>query len=393
MIDPALVDSLLSDPPREHERIDLAVDVVLSSGAQSALGVTENVSESGAFVRVPEPLGPGTDVHVRLRLPDGELIETAATVRWRQPSEGRASEGVGLQFVNLPERMARGIRSLASRRSDKNGMAPDPSRPATPSSPRGLPTELATRFSPIIRSLALRVARRLPPYVSVEDLVGAGLLGLVDAYRLYVPERNDRFEPYAMLRIRGAMVDELRSRDVMPRALRTFANKRAEATDTLRVRLRRAPSEAEVAVELGIPLAAFQGACARIEKGLGASPGPLPTSDGAMALRARSSLAPDELLQKMEAKRAVLSALDALPPRLQRVVELYYADDRSLREIGALLGVTESRVCQLHAEALQRIRAVARVSMPPRRSAPHRQEGRSNKTMRSEHDRRRRPRG
>jgi RNA polymerase sigma factor for flagellar operon FliA len=211
----------------------------------------------------------------------------------------------------------------------------------------------------VIRQAALRVARRLPAHICVDDLVSAGFMGLVDAYRRYEPTRCDRFDAYAEVRIKGAILDELRSYDPLSRDLRALANRTAHATRELANRLGRAPTDQEVAAELGMDLDTYRSAAARMAVGtpvsLDASPSgddaPFEVSDGV------SSAADEQLLQAQS--RAVLGgALEELPPRLRHVLDLYYREERTLREIGVLLGVTESRVCQLHGEAIRKLRAL-----------------------------------
>jgi RNA polymerase sigma factor for flagellar operon FliA len=246
-----------------------------------------------------------------------------------------------------------------------------------------LPREIAVRYVPVIRQTALRLARRLPAHICVDDLIGAGFIGLVDAYRRYDPERCDRFDGYAEFRIRGAMLDELRSYDPLSRDLRALATRTAAATRSLEGRLGRAPTEAEVAAELGLELAAFQGYAARMAVGRTVSlDAPAEDGDLRMEIRDPSEEPADEQLLQAQAKRVLTMAVEALPPRLRQVLELYYGNQLTLRDIGGILGVTESRVCQLHAEAIRRLRARCRADehgrpMPvagehPTRTAPAR---------------------
>jgi RNA polymerase sigma factor for flagellar operon FliA len=228
-----------------------------------------------------------------------------------------------------------------------------------PAAKRQLPEDVAARFVPVIRQAALRVARRLPAHICVDDLVSAGFMGLVDAYRRYEPTRCDRFDAYAEVRIKGAILDELRSYDPLSRDLRALANRVAHATRELSNRTGHAPSDAEVAAELGMDLEAYRSAAARMAVGtpmsLDASPG---GEDAPLEITDAVNTAADDMLLQAQSRAVLGNALEALPPRLRNVLDLYYKEERTLREIGAMLGVTESRVCQLHGEAIRKLRAL-----------------------------------
>jgi RNA polymerase sigma factor for flagellar operon FliA len=221
-----------------------------------------------------------------------------------------------------------------------------------------LPREIAVRFIPIIRQAAYRLARRLPPHVSIDDLVGAGFVGLVDAYRRYDASVCDRFDGYADVRIRGAMIDELRSYDPLSRDLRAFATKRAATVRALETRLGRAPEEAEVAAELGMDPAAYREQAAKAQSISTVSlDGGADDDEPRLEIPDASAERADDSFQHEQSKRTLSLAMDALPPRLRRVLELYYGDELTLRDIGNVLGVSESRICQLHGEAVKRLRA------------------------------------
>lgn len=235
---------------------------------------------------------------------------------------------------------------------------------------RTLPQSLAIQMIPVIRRVAYRLAKRLPPHVCVDDLISAGLIGLINAYDRFDPSLCGDFGAYAELRIRGAMLDDLRAADPLSRDLRAHATRTKAARRTLESRLERAPSEAEIAAEMGLSLATYQTFTARAAVGPTVSldaPG-----DGGSSLQIGDpdDIPVDERVVREQSRLKAHQAIGALPPRLKQVVTLYYGDEWTLRDIGTFLGVTESRVCQLQAEALQRMRAHCAGSEPSDRPAP-----------------------
>jgi RNA polymerase sigma factor for flagellar operon FliA len=218
-----------------------------------------------------------------------------------------------------------------------------------------LPADVAARMIPRIHRIARHIARRLPRHIRVDDLVGAGCQGLVSAYARFDASRGEEFEAFAELRIRGAMLDELRAVDPLSRDQRANARRMAAATHALHARLGRAPAADEIAAELGITLEEYWERTT-----VAASGGTTSLDDEDAAPRAqihdRSAEPADELLSRKEEREAIRGALSALPPRLRRVLELYYGEGLTLRQIGDMLGVTESRISQLQTEAVRRIR-------------------------------------
>ncbi len=202
----------------------------------------------------------------------------------------------------------------------------------------------------------------LPGHVDVADLVQSGIFGLVDAIEKFEPERGLRFETYAMQRIRGAILDELRAQDWVPRSVRSRAKEVERALERLEGRLQRTATDIEVAGELGMTLAELREVYAQLQL----------TSvialDELIAVgRSESSLAetlPDErvsdpstVLDRTESRRLLADAVARLTERDRIIVTLYYFENLTLAEIGRVLGVTESRVCQLHTRAVLRLRA------------------------------------
>jgi len=206
---------------------------------------------------------------------------------------------------------------------------------------------------PMVRRVARGVLRRVPRSVQLDDLVSAGAEGLVEAERRFDPSRGVPFEAYAELRVRGAVLDELRRHDFVPHTLR----RRQRALENARAQAARAgvsTTDEAVCKRLGVDAAAlprwlYEGAMRRAPEELA-----MELEDGAP--RADESLFARERLVPLK------SAVAALPERLQLVLSLYYVEEITLKEIGQVLGVTESRVCQLHTEAVKRLRAALEAS-------------------------------
>lgn len=202
---------------------------------------------------------------------------------------------------------------------------------------------------------------RLPSSVEVDDLIQAGMIGLLDAASRYEEMHGAQFETYAMQRIRGAMLDELRSNDWMPRGMRQNMRKIEDAIHALQQRLGRPPSESEVAKELNLSVKAYQellsdGAGHQLiyyEDFFDAE------SSEHFLDRHTTEVAEDTLQTLMDSsfRQAVIDAIDALPEREKLLMGLYYEQEMNLKEIGAVMGVTESRVSQLHSQAIARMRA------------------------------------
>ncbi len=213
--------------------------------------------------------------------------------------------------------------------------------------------EVFERYGPLVRRIALRTVRSLPRTLTVDDIVSAGWVGMSEAMRRRPEDMpEEQFEAYASYRIRGAILDYLRALDPLSRKLRNAARKIALATRNLTQRLGRGPTEEEIATEMGVSLEQYQRTVSDIQDaGFDRVEGV-----GPMEPQAKDP-SPETLATKSELVGNVATAVEGLPERLQIVLGLHYQQECSLREIGEILGVTESRVCQLHAEALQRIRA------------------------------------
>ena len=223
--------------------------------------------------------------------------------------------------------------------------------------PNTLPGELAQRMIPSIRRIAHRLAKRLPSHVYVDDLIAAGLLGLVMAYARFDPTRaGGGFHAYAESRIRGAMLDELRANDPLSRDQRAHVSRRTAAIRTLHVRLGRSPEATEIAAELGLSLDSYWDRLGATLTVTSVSIDREDDEDDVVQLRDNDDEPADERLSRKQAELALRRAVEGLPPRLLRVLELHYREGLTLREIGLRFGVSESRVCQLQTEAVRILR-------------------------------------
>lgn len=216
------------------------------------------------------------------------------------------------------------------------------------------------RYAPMVRRVANQLAGRLPASVDVGDLVQAGMIGLMDAMTRFDENGGAQFETFATQRVRGAMLDELRGTDWLPRSARRAQRTIEQHIGDLEQSLQRAPTETEVAEAMNLDLSAYQ-------KMLGDARGAqlvyiddLGGRDSDEGFLDRH--APDEpasmveLLKSDEFRDALTNAVGQLPEREQMVMAMYYEQDLNLKEIGAVLGVTESRISQLHSQAVSRLR-------------------------------------
>ena len=221
---------------------------------------------------------------------------------------------------------------------------------------RTLDRAIYDRFLPMVRRTAMRFARKVPRHITVADLVGYGWVGLMEAYRRADPSMPpDEFEAYASYRVRGAMLDYLRSLDPATRELRKMSRKVTETIRGLTSRLGRAPEEEEIAQGLELPMPDYRSLLERIASA-GMARLELLDTDNLDIEGDVDSV--DDDVGKKQLGAAVADAIELLPARLQQILALYYQEECTLKEIGAVLGVTESRVSQLHTEAMHRLRAL-----------------------------------
>ncbi len=215
---------------------------------------------------------------------------------------------------------------------------------------------------PLVKKLAYQLKARLPANVEVDDLIQAGTIGLLDSMNRYEVTQTAQFETYAVQRIRGAMLDELRSQDWLPRSVRQNMRQIEGALSELQQELLRAPSEAEIAARLDLTLADYQ---QKLSDGAGHQliyfddfkSGSDDSSDHFLDRHCQdNSHDPLQALLQEGFRAALIEAIDALPEREKLLMGLYYEQALNLKEIGAVLGVTESRVSQLHSQAVARLR-------------------------------------
>lgn len=220
---------------------------------------------------------------------------------------------------------------------------------------------LVLHYAPLVKYVAGRVGTGLPSHVEVSDLIQSGIFGLVDAIEKFEPERGLKFETYAMQRIRGAILDELRAQDWVPRSVRSRARDVERALERLEARLQRRATDAELATELGISQDDLRDLFAQLQMtsvlALDDLIGPARGASLADTLPDDRAEDPVAALVDRDNRRQLVEAVKRLSERDRIVVTLYYFENLTLAEIGKVLGVTESRVCQLHTRAMLRLRS------------------------------------
>lgn len=221
------------------------------------------------------------------------------------------------------------------------------------------------KYSPLVRRLAHHMIAKLPPSVELDDLIQVGMIGLTEAIARFQPTQGVQFETFASQRIRGAMIDELRDGDWMSRGSRKSQKEIEQAVHRLQQRLHRAPKESEIAEELGMALDDYQHLLAKVRgtqlvylEDLGGS-----SDDDENFLDrhlGETEADPSAVLTDQRMRMALVEAIKTLPEREQYIMSMYYEHDMNLKEIAAVLGVTESRVCQLHSQSIARLRTKLR---------------------------------
>lgn len=226
--------------------------------------------------------------------------------------------------------------------------------------------KLIMQYAPLVKNIVGRLASKLPiDAADKEDLVNVGMMGLMSALEKYDKTRNVQFETYASFRIRGAVLDELRAKDWVPRATRSKDNKIESAMNTLGKNLGRAPTEGEIAAHLDITLDDYfkmldEARCVSLISTEDLPPDYLEKyvrEDVMEEVNEGNSL---RMLVDMEFKDRLKKAIDQLPPKEKLVLSLYYYEELTMKEAGRVMDLTESRVCQLHAQAVLRLRGMVK---------------------------------
>ena len=221
------------------------------------------------------------------------------------------------------------------------------------------------QYTPLVRRLAHHMIAKLPPSVEVDDLIQVGMIGLTEAISRFEPTQGVQFETFASQRIRGAMIDELREGDWMSRGSRKSQKDIERAVNRLQQKLHRPSLESEIAEELGLALADYQRLLAKVRGTqlvyLEDISGHGDDEDSFLDRHAgESESEPSAVLQDQRMRTALVAAIKLLPDREQKIMSMYYEHDMNLKEIAAVLGVTESRICQLHSQSIARLRAKLR---------------------------------
>jgi len=225
--------------------------------------------------------------------------------------------------------------------------------------------KLILHYAPLVKYVAGRVSSGLPPSVEFNDLMSYGVFGLLDAIDKYDPDRGIKFETYAIARIKGAIIDELRADDWVPRSVRFKARELERAYVALEGELRRIPTDEEVARKLSITMSEYNNLLSKLSfislvaldelwTVSGDRPDKISLADTVEDVKVKD---PSQTFELEEMKDIIADAINRLPERERTVVALYYYEGLTMREIGEVLTVTESRVCQMHTKAILRLRA------------------------------------
>jgi RNA polymerase sigma factor for flagellar operon FliA len=223
--------------------------------------------------------------------------------------------------------------------------------------------EVIKRYSPMIKYVANRIAMRLPPHIEVDDLISVGVLGLMDAISKYDSSRGAKFKTYAEFRVRGAILDELRALDWVPRSIRQKASAVEKVVRSLEAKLRRLPEDEEVAKEMDLTLDQFYRTIDETKSvpvfsledlGIAKESGEQQSLLDCLAGKADAD--PQTQIRLIELKEIIAKAIDTLPEKERLMVSLYYYEELTMKEIGTVLDITESRVSQIHSKAVLHLR-------------------------------------
>jgi len=223
---------------------------------------------------------------------------------------------------------------------------------------------LIEEYAPLVKFIACRIAVRLPPHIELDDLTSAGVMGLIDAIEKFDATKETMFKTYAEIRVRGAILDELRAMDWVPRSVRQKAVGISSAYATIEQREGRPAEDEEVASELGLNLEDFHRQLAASQstpilsiEDLGGTSKDGEKRDIMEVLAGSTDDDPQVTARINEVKTIIAKAIDKLPEKERLLVSLYYYEELTMKEIGEILGITESRVSQLHTRAVMRMRA------------------------------------
>lgn len=223
--------------------------------------------------------------------------------------------------------------------------------------------EVIKRYSPMIKYVANRIAMRLPPHIEVDDLISVGVLGLMDAISKYDPTRGAKFKTYAEFRVRGAILDELRAMDWVPRSVRQKASNIDNVVQKLQAKFGRPPEDEEVAKEMGVSLEQFFATLNETKsmpvlslEDLGIAKETGEQQSLLDCLAGKGDTDPQTQIRLNELKGIIAKAIDTLPEKERLMISLYYYEELTMKEIGAVLSITESRVSQIHSKAVFRLR-------------------------------------
>ena len=218
-------------------------------------------------------------------------------------------------------------------------------------------------YAPMVKYVANRIAMRLPPHVEVDDLISVGVLGLIDAIDKYDSTRGAKFKTYAEFRVRGAILDELRSMDWVPRSVRQKASSMDGVVQKLQNKLGRRPEDDEVAEEMGVSLDELFTTLNETKsmpilslEDLGIAKESGEQQSLLDCLAGKNDADPQTYLRLVELKEIIAKAIDTLPEKERLMISLYYYEELTMKEIGGVLGITESRVSQIHSKAVFRLR-------------------------------------
>ncbi len=240
-----------------------------------------------------------------------------------------------------------------------------PTATAIPESSRQAEDELVRSHLPLVHYAVADVAGRLPRHVGRDDLVSAGMAGLAQAARSYDPERGITFARFASVRIKGSILDELRSRDWASRSVRAKARQVASATERLTGALGRSPSTAEVAETLGLEIGEVEAISGDVHRAVVLNLEGLPVDGNAEEILLVGDTSPDDLLADRERQSYLVAAVANLPARLRRVVLGYFVEELPMQVLAEELGVTDSRISQMRAEALVLLRDAINAQLDP----------------------------